>query len=285
MTETLSVLLNIAVLTFSVTSMLSVGLGHMVQEIIEPFRNPRSVIAPLLANFVLVPLLGMAVIWFFPLARPLEIGLILISTAAGAPFLIKLTQFAKHDMALSAALLVLLLPATVIYMPIVVPLLLPEAEVSAGAIAMPLVLTMLLPLGVGLLVRARSPGWAMRLRPAMSKVSTVSLLVLVGATFLLNLRPILGLFGSGAIAAAVFVIVGAFAIGYALGGVNHERRCALGLGTSQRNIAAATVVAAESFGNPDTLVMVVVSSLVGFAILFPVASILSRHAEDHMQKA
>ncbi len=281
LTEILSVLPNVAVPAFSVTSMLSVGFGHVVQEIIEPFSRPRSVIVPLLANFVLVPLLGVAVVRLLSLDRPLEIGLILISTSAGAPFLIKLTQFARHDVALSAALLVLLLPATVIYMPIVVPLLLPEAEVSAGAIAVPLGLTMLLPLGVGLLVRTRSPRWAMHLQPVMGKVSTVSLLVLVGATFLLNLRAILNLFGTGAILAAVFVIIGAFAIGYVLGGGRYERRCALGLGTAQRGIAASMVVAAESFGHPDTLVMVVVSSLIGLAILFPIASILSRHAAEH----
>lgn len=282
MTEILSVLLNIAVPAFSVTSMLSVGFGHVVQEIIEPFSSPRSVIVPLLANFVLVPLLGVAVIWFLSLDRPLEIGLILISTSAGAPFLIKLTQFARHDVALSAALLVLLLPVTVIYMPIVVPLLLPEAEVSAVAIAMPLGLTMLLPLGVGLLVRTRSPRWAMHLQPVMGKVSTVSLLVLVGATFLLNLRAILNLFGTGAILAAVFLIFGAFVIGYVLGSGRYERRCALGLGTAQRGIAASMVVAAESFGDPDTLVMVVVSSLIGLAILFPTAAVLRRHAAEHM---
>ncbi|HQG31320.1 MAG TPA: transporter [Deltaproteobacteria bacterium] len=281
MTEILSILLNVAVPAFSVTSMLSVGFGHMVQEIFEPFSSPRSVIVPLLANFVLVPLLGAAVIWFFSLDRPLENGLILFSASAGAPFLIKLTQFAKHDMALSAALLVLLLPATVIYMPIVVPLMLPEAEVSAGAIAVPLMLTMLLPLGVGLFVRSRSARWAMRLQPVMGKVSTISLVMLVGTTILLNLRAILDLLGTGAVLAAAFVIIGAFVIGYVLGGARYERRCALGLGTAQRGIAAAMVVAAESFGNPDTLVMVVVSSLVGLAILFPIASVLSRHAAEH----
>jgi len=281
MTEILSILLNVAVPAFSVTSMLSVGFGHMVQEIFEPFSSPRSVIVPLLANFVLVPLLGAAVIWFLSLDRPLENGLILFSASAGAPFLIKLTQFAKHDMALSAALLVLLLPATVIYMPIVVPLMLPEAEVSAGAIAVPLMLTMLLPLGVGLFVRSRSARWAMRLQPVMGKVSTISLVMLVGTTILLNLRAILDLLGTGAVLAAAFVIIGAFVIGYVLGGTRYERRCALGLGTAQRGIAAAMVVAAESFGNPDTLVMVVVSSLVGLAILFPIASVLSRHAAEH----
>ena len=44
-----------------------------------------------------------------------------------------------------------------------------------------------------------------------------------------------------------------------------------GLGTAQRNIAAAMVVATQDLADPDVTVMVVVSSLVGLALLFPVA--------------
>lgn len=50
----------------------------------------------------------------------------------------------------------------------------------------------------------------------------------------------------------------------------------LGLGTAQRNIAAATVVATQSIGDPRTVVMVVIASLVGFAILFPIARLLRK---------
>ncbi len=280
----LSILLTVAVPVFSVTSMLFVGLGHEAREIFAPFHSPRSVIVPLLANFALVPILGMGILRLFPLDRPLGNGLILLSTAAGAPFLVKLTQFARHDVALGAALLVLLLPVTVVFMPVVVPWILSEAKVSAGAIAAPLALTMLLPLAVGLLLRSHSAPRALRWRPIMSRASTVSLLVLVGTTALLNLRAILRLLRTAAIPAAVVLIAGAFGIGYGLGGARFERRCALGLATAQRGLAAAMVVAAESFEHPDTLVMVVVSSLVGLAVLFPVASILGRHAAAHEPK-
>ena len=42
-------------------------------------------------------------------------------------------------------------------------------------------------------------------------------------------------------------------------------------GTAQRNIAAATVVATQSFENDDTLVMIVTFSLVALAVLFAIA--------------
>src|SRR6185437_7184739 len=90
--------------------------------------------------------LAFAVGQLLSLAQPLKAGLMLICMGAGAPFLIKLTQHAELDVALSATSLIILLPASVIYMPLMGPLALPDARVNAAAIAMPLVMTMLLPL-------------------------------------------------------------------------------------------------------------------------------------------
>src|SRR5690606_30585684 len=135
---------------FAVTSMLSVGFGNTLQRILGPLRNVRGVVRAVVANFVLVPVLAFVVLQVIPLELPRAIGLFLIASAAGAPFVIKLVEAAESDVSLSASLLVLLLPLTIVYMPVVVPLALPAAEVSAGAIATPLVITMLLPLAFGL---------------------------------------------------------------------------------------------------------------------------------------
>lgn len=280
MTELFSALVNLSVVVFAVSSMLSVGFGHTVQEIVGPLRNVGAVLRALVANFVLVPLLAVIVLQVFSLDQPLAIGLFLVATAAGAPFLIKLTEVAESDLALSAALLVLLLPATIVYMPIVIPLALPEAKISAGAIAGPLVMTMLLPLAIGLLIRAWATAWALRLQPLMGKLSSLALVVLVLATILQNLPGILSVLLTSAILAALIVIGGAFVIGYLLGGRSRRSREVLGLGTSQRNIAAATVVATQAVGHPDTITMVVVTSLVAFAVLFPVAGLLRRRPDE-----
>jgi BASS family bile acid:Na+ symporter len=68
-------------------------------------------------------------------------------------------------------------------------------------------------------------------------------------------------------------------IGYLLGITGRGTREELGLGTAQRNIAAATVVATQSLGDPDTIVMVVVTSMVAMAILFPTAAALRKRVE------
>lgn len=276
MRDFLSTVANLAVLLFAVTSMLSVGLAHSAQQVLGPLRDLWALGRALLTNFVLVPLLALGIVRLWPLDRPLEAGLILVAMSAGAPFLIKLTELAQAGVALSATLLVLLLPVTVVYAPIAVPRVLPEAEVSAGALAMPLFLSMLLPLAAGLLVNGRWPAPARRWAPVTRHISTVTLVVIVLATTLANIPTIIALFVEGAIVPALWVIAGAFVLGYLLGGQDRNARVVLGLGTSQRNIAAATVMATQGFTDNDTVVMVIVTSLAGFALLFPVAGVLRK---------
>src|SRR5262245_14736762 len=90
---------NIAVVVFVVSSMLGVGLGLTVGEIIAPLKNARLVALSLVANFVLAPLAAFGLWRGLGLDEPLGIGLLLAGLAAGAPFLIKLAEFSKGDLA------------------------------------------------------------------------------------------------------------------------------------------------------------------------------------------
>lgn len=268
-------LLDAAALVFSVASMLSVGLGTTVQELIGRLGNGNRIARALIANFVLVPLLAYAIAYFMALDPPLRTGLMLLGMAAGAPFVIKLSEVAGQDVGTAGTLLVLLLPSTVLYLPLVAPLVLPNVTVTVTAIAIPLLISMLLPLMLGLLARAWLPRSALRLQPMMGAIATVALIVLVFFTFILNLPQIIALFGTGAILAATLLVAGAFAIGFLVG----DDRGVMGLGTAQRNIAAATIVATQSIDEPGTLSMVVVTALIGMAVLFPIAWHLEKNAE------
>ena len=272
----LPVLIDAAVVVFSVSSMLSVGLGNPARELVQRLRATSRVVRAVAANFVLVPLLAVAVTRLMPLAPPLATGLLLVATAAGAPFLIKLTEVAEGRWAPAphCSWCCCRSPSS------------PcrswcrcscrEPRFLRGAIAVPLLVTMLLPLAVGMVLREWRPTWEQMLRPVLTKTSTVALLLLVAATVLANSTAITDLVVQGALLPALLVIGGAFGIGYLLGGSDARFREVLGLGTSQRNIAAATVVATQSFADPRIVVMVVVTSLVGFAVLFPVAALFRK---------
>src|SRR5690606_18775669 len=190
MRDIVTALTEVVIALFAVSSMLSVGLANRLMAVIRPLRWIQMVARILVANFVLVPAVVLLLAWLIPIATPLRYGLILVSLGAGAPFFMKFSSTAGASLRLTASMLLLLLPTTIIVMPLAVPLLLPGAEASPLAIATPLVLTMLLPLAVGLVVREQRPDLARRLQPVMSKVATVSLLALVIGTVAANLDAI-----------------------------------------------------------------------------------------------
>ena len=256
-TEILALVADVSVIVFSAGSMLAVGLGERLLTLVYPLRNIRAVFLALVANFVAVPVLAIAIVRGLALESSIGVGILLVSSAAGTPFLIKLTTAARSDVGLSATLLILLLPVTILFMPLAVPFLAPDARVTPWMIARPLILTMLLPLAVGILVRWRAAHFAQRFARPLQLVATVALITLVASLLIANTQAIIGLIGTGAPAAAIMLVAAAFGAGALLAPRGGGARVVLALGTGQRNIAAATVVATQSLRDPVTTVVVV----------------------------
>lgn len=273
--ELLSKGATVATLSFVVSSMLAMGAGLTVPQIFEPLRNARLVVLALLANFVLVPLGAFALAKVLWLDEPLGIGLLLLGCAAGAPFLPKLAELAKGNLAFAVGAMVLLMAVTVGYLPIVLPLLLPGVTVDPWKIARSLVLLMLLPLAAGLALKARYEVLARRVKPVLDKISNVSLILLVLLITAANLDKVLQVFGTRGILAGLLFIAWGFGTGWLLGGPDADSRRVMALGTGQRNIAAALVVASQSFSDPKVVVMVIVVAIAGFIILMPLARALA----------
>lgn len=80
----------------------------------------------------------------FDMDQPIETGLILLATAARTPFLPKLAETAKGNVAFSVGLMVMLMVATVVYLPLVLPLLLSGVDVNPWDVASSLVVLMLI---------------------------------------------------------------------------------------------------------------------------------------------
>lgn len=280
MSDIIQVILQLSVLVFVITSMLAMGLSLTVRQIIDPLRNARLVILALVANFVLVPILAYLILLVIPLEQGLATGLILMATAAGAPFLPKLAEAAKGNLAFSVGLMVLLMVVTIIYMPIVLPLLLQGVEVNPLEIAQSLVIMMLIPLAIGLFVKARYESTADSLQPLMAQTSTFAIALLLVGGLVLNISAIVGVIGTGTILAILIFLVVALVLGYVLGGPEGGTRSVLGLGTAQRNLSAALVVAGQNFADdPNVLVMIMVAGLVGLVLLMVVGGELGKRSQ------
>lgn len=271
--DALGVIVQVSALVFVVSSMLAMGLSLTIPEIIVPLKNIRLVLLALAVNFVAVPLVVVGIQAVMDLDQDIYTGLVLLATAAGAPFLPKLAQAAKGNAAFSVGLMVMLMVTTVVYMPLVMPLFLSDVEINAWDIARSLIFLMLLPLAIGLFMNSRYSGTAKGLQPLMSQTSSIAIVLLLVGAIVLQWDSIVSLIGTGGIIAILIFLLVSLGLGYAVGGSDPGTRSVMGLGTAQRNVSAALVVGAQNFSDsPNVLVTVIVAAIVGLVLLLPSAA-------------
>jgi BASS family bile acid:Na+ symporter len=268
---------QVSVLAFVVTCMAAAGLGLGVRDVVAPLRRARLVALALAANFVVAPAIALGLTEAIPLERSHAVGLLLLAGAAGAPFLPKLAEAAKGDLAFSVGLMLLLMVVSVAFMPVALPRLIPGLSAEPWPLLRPLLFTMLLPLAAGMAAKSASEQWAARVRPLFVVVSNASMVLTLVLLIGLNFRAMLGTFGSGAVAVAVVFVALSLAVGYALGGPVPGTRSVLGLGTGQRNVAAALIIATQNYpDDPGVVVMLLVSTLAGLVVLLFCARVFAR---------
>ncbi|SKB03867.1 bile acid:sodium symporter family protein [Aeromicrobium choanae] len=275
MADVLTVITQVGILTFVVAGMAGLGLGLTMQQVLTPLKDPRLVVGALAANFVVVPLVAIVAARALPMDDATSAAIILVGCCAGAPFLPTLAKLAHGSQPLAVGVMVLLMVVTVAFAPVVVPLAVEGATVSAGDIAQSLILFMLVPLGLGLVVRARYAGFAGDVVGGFTQASTVGLAVGIVSGLLVTWREVFASIGSWIFVGTVVVIVAGLVAGWA-GGLGRESgdRLVLGLGAAQRNISAALVIAA-SLG-PDVVVTTLVAALVLPILLIVLAGELGK---------
>jgi BASS family bile acid:Na+ symporter len=272
--ELLSEAATVALLSFVIASMFATGAALALGDIVKPLRNVRVVMLVLFANFVLMPVTAIFLAKMLWLDEGFGIGLLLLGCAAGAPFLPKLAELAGGDLPFAVGAMILLTLASVAYLPVVLPLLLPGISVDSWKIARSLVLVMLLPLAAGLFIKAQYEEWAERLRPIIDRISNLSLILLIALITAANLDKVLQVFGTRGILAGLLFIALGLGIGWLIGGSDTKTKSVMALGTSSRNIAAALVVGTQSFSDPKVVVMIIVVAIVGFIVLIPLSRAL-----------
>jgi len=286
MSELISTLVNLFTLSFVVTSMFSFGLRLTISEIIEPLRDIRLLLVTLAVNFVIVPLTALLLANLLNLDEDLRIGLILVSVVAGAPLVPKLAQIAKANIPFAVASTALMVVATVIFLPLVLPLVLPGIRVDTMSIVRPLSIQILLPLALGLIVDYISRDEADVLLPALGQIANVSLTLLLVLMLGGNLGNVIDLLGTGAILAVILLLAVAMGAGYLLGGPDAPTQRTLAMASGQRNIAAAFVVATGSFADrPQVVVLLAAAGLIGMIVVMPVAGWLGKRTAKEKELA
>lgn len=268
MDEVFLAITKVGMVTFVVAGMLSMGLRLTVSSIVAPLRDIRLVVSLVVVNFVVVPALVVVATRVLPMEDASAAALILLGCCAGAPFLPTLAKLSNGSQPMAVGAMVLLMVFTVVYAPVVVPLVIEGASVSAWDIASSLIVLMLTPLAFGLLVRGRYRHVAESWEGHVGQASTVGLALGFAAALVVGWRDVLGSLGSWIFIGTLIVVVVGLAAGFAGGfGRSGEDKTLLALATAQRNVSAAIVIAVSLDSD------VVVRTLVA-ALILPIALIL-----------
>jgi BASS family bile acid:Na+ symporter len=286
MAEILFSIGNIAILAFIITSMVVMGLNVTIRDLLSPMKNRRLILASIVANFILVPVLAFIIIFILPLSKEMAAGLILVSIAAGAPSTPKVAELTGGNIAYAVSTTILMTVLTIVLMPILLPHLLGGITMDPSRIAVNLVILMLIPLLIGMGVRHRSEKYAKKALPVLFWASN-GCIGIIFLTFGILLLTRLGtLFGGGEgpvmLIAAIMFTLGALAIGYVLGGPSKETKKVLAFGTGFRNITAVLVVITSTFQDPsnDVLIMVLILTLVSVIIVSAIVGLTLKKSLD-----
>jgi len=268
--EFLTQYVALVIIIFLITAMFSLGLDLTVRQIIEPLKNKRLVLTAMLTNVFAVPLLAYALTSVIPMHEGFRIGIILYALAAGTEGGPKFVQIVKGNAAFALGILVLLLTFTVICLPMVLSLAVENLQFPRGELVLKLLLVVALPIGLGLLLKAKAKSVADKLYLVTHRLS----MILLGTAFFVLIYVYYGdiiALQIGAIMAGLAFFVLAFLAGYLSGGTDWQNRRALGIMTFARNGSIAMMIARDVFtDDPRVLVMVTVmaaASVVGAVLI------------------
>jgi len=260
---------------FVAGSMVTMGLGLTVGQIIEPFKSIKMVILTLIANFIVVPVFAFALVSLLPVSEGVRAGILLLALCGGAPFIPTIVETAKGYVAGATGLMLLLLIATIFYMPVVAPFIFSGASVSSWDIAKSLMFSMLIPLIVAIFIKTCFSEMAARIRPVAEKTTNVFILILIVMVVILYTDLIIS--NASVLPVILLFFLGSMAIGYFTGGRNRKVRFLLLVGTSLRNPPIAMLVASQSFpAQPMAAIAPLLIIIIGLSILFPLAKIIGK---------
>lgn len=269
---------------------LSVALIVMAQALkISPgpvvayFKDrPGTMLKSLLAVLVVVPVAGLAIILLLKPTPAVAIGLAILVACPPAPLMLKgATKLGQGNAAYMASLHLSLAALAFITVPIGLYLMsIPlgfEAEVDLASMAMILGKTIVLPVMLGIAVRAFFPHFADNAGPKADIAGTIGLGIVV-VFVLVALYPTLLNMDPWSYLVIVVTSAATLGIGHLLGPSDASERTVLAIESGVRHPVLALTIAATNF-SPQKALPVLVPSIMVF-ILMAVAYLVWRKKVD-----
>lgn len=213
-------------------------------------RKPGALIVGVVAQYVVMPLTGLALAWAFQLPAEVAVGVILVGSAPGGTASNVMVYLAKGDTALSVAMTTI----STLLAPLLTPLLVlwlagSFLPVNVGALFISILQIVVAPIIVGLLLRKFVPRLVARLLDWMPLVSVIGITLVVLAVVAGSAAAILT---TGLLIAVVVILHNGFGLflGYGAArvvGLDESARRAVSIEVGMQNSGLAAGLAAAHF--------------------------------------
>lgn len=263
-TATLIKLMNVTAL---IAMMLSIGLKVTFAEVIASAQRIRLVAMGIIANFVLVPIVTVVLLYGFQAAPLVAAGFLILAVCPGAPMGPPFTELARGNVPHATGVMVILAGLSAPVAPVLLTLLLgwlsPESDlhVDAFSIVKILLVTQMLPLAVGLAIHEWAPRLTAWIAKPIGLLANVLLLAVV-ALILATQYPTLAALRVRGWFGMTLLLAASLGIGWLCGGTGAATRRALMVTTGLRNAAVALVIVSENFADTPAVTAVVAYALV-----------------------
>ncbi len=261
------------VLVFSVANMFYMGLQVKMPEVIAVVKNKKTLALILVWGWVLGPALAYLIVWVLPLAEPYVIGLLLYSLAPCAPFLPVMVGKGSGDVNFAAAFIPIVAVATVVFMPLMAPLMIKGLTVSAGDLVKVLLIYILIPLALGAAIRHYGELVATKITPAVNVIAKISTVLISTDFAVLYFQEMIATAGSFALLSMTIHMVVIGWITYRFGfGLKQNQRSVMSLGMLTRNGSVVLIAAVAIPNVPPVLITFIVMYILWSVVLAFIAA-------------
>jgi BASS family bile acid:Na+ symporter len=276
----LTVLFNAGIGVSIIATVLSLGMSFTVAQVLAPLRRVVPVILMIVVNCAVIPAAAWGLFTVFGIKAAYVSGATLAAVGAAGAFGLKAAQLSKRaDLPLALSAVVVLQILNLAAVPLWAGQVVSGASISAVTILKDLLLLVLLPLAIGLLVRARYADHAKQWQPELVKIANLALGIAVIAGIAANWSTIVSLLWSRVLLASLVVVVVSLALGFAVGGKNAAARASTGLVSGVRFTALGMIIIGTQLHSDSSyLGPAIVFALVDMIVVMIVALEIGRRA-------
>ena len=284
-----SILIVLPILTLL---MFDLGLSLEFKDFLLVVRRPRAMFAGMLGQLVLLPLLAYVLVRALGLEPAIAIGVMLIACCPGGSSSNVFSKLAGGDVALSVSLTAVSSIVTLVTMPLIMQWVAAvfgkavNISLPVGNLLVQNLVTMLLPILVGIIIRRYLPVAARKISAVLSKLAFPLLMLLAGLFFVGNRESIISNFGvlGLTVTALLLTAIGLAALLCVVFRLVRKERRTIVIEVGMQNAAQAIAVATSPFVFNDPAIAVpaiIYALMMNVVLLIYVAAIRLSKGSRH----